>query len=405
MVHTQKKYNTTLFILLLILSAAIMVPVFYAGNFLMRESDFPPHYVFAMEIFSINPVDYSLPHIVAYPIYHIMLKGIAELLKFSLSLATTVSYKTASIIMGVVFNLFTVFVVRKIFRVLVNTNDTKKLYLIDLLSAGSIFFIGICGPLTSGAFYLPQGAPNVWHNPTTLFVRPFGLLAFYSLIVIFNNYKSNNSNLKALVLFSVASGISCLAKPSFAFVLLPAAAIMTLVVIFQDFKPNFEKFGIPLLIAALPSAVILLFQFFTVSDALTGYEIDTYIKFGSQFEMTFTQSIFSTISLMLIIAFVLCATGYRYVKTNPEYMIAVLAAFVGWLQYYFIYQTGPAAGDFFWGYSLGVHVATVVSLALVMRYERRKPVVFTTFAIFSVQLFFGLWYVYKIIFEQAEYFI
>ncbi len=405
MVQTKKKYNITLFILLLILSAAIMIPVFYAGNFLMRESDFPPHYVSAMELFSINREDFSFPIILAYPTYHIILKGIAEFLKLSLSLATTVSYKTASIIMGVVFNLFTVFIVRKIFRVLVNTNDTKKLYLIDLLSAGSIFFIGICGPLTNGTFYLPQGAPNVWHNPTTLFVRPFGLLAFYSLIVIFNNYKSNNKNLKALVLFSVASGISCLAKPSFAFVLLPAAAIVTLVVIFQDFKTNFKKFGLPLLIAALPSAFILLAQYLVVADAWVEYEVETFLKFGSQFEMTFTQSIFSTISLMLIVVFVLCATGYRFVKTNPEYMIAVLAAFVGWLQYYFIYQTGPAAGDFFWGYSLGVHLATIVSLALVMQFETRKPIVFATFSIFSVQLFFGLWYVYKIIFEQAEYFI
>ncbi len=402
---STKKYNVLFFVLLLIVAVALMIPIFYAGNFLMRESDFPPHYVSAMELFSVNPEDFSFPIILAYPTYHIILKGIAEFLKSVVMLSTTVSYKTASLIMGVAFNLFTVFVVRKIFQKLVEPETTNKKYFIDLLSVCSIFFIGICGPLTNWAFYLPQGSPNVWHNPTTIFVRPFGLLAFYALIIIFNNYKANKPNIKALILFCIASAISCFAKPSYAFVLLPAAAIMTLVVIFDNFKTNFIKFGVPLLCAALPSAGILLYQYLIVASAWVDYDVKTYLKFGSQFEMTFITSIFSTISLMLPIIFIFVVLGYRFVKAKPEYSIAVISSLVGWFQYYFIYQTGPAAGDFFWGYSLSAHLATIVSLCLVMKYETRKPIVYTAFSIFGVQLFFGLWYAQKIIFEQAEYFI
>ncbi len=77
----------------------------------------------------------------------------------------------------------------------------------------------------SGDFYLGQLPPNVWHNPTLIFVMPFAVLLFFkSYELLFENKTQQDQ--KLLVQIALLIVINGLIKPSFLFTLIPSAFIV-----------------------------------------------------------------------------------------------------------------------------------------------------------------------------------
>jgi hypothetical protein len=76
----------------------------------------------------------------------------------------------------------------------------------------------------SRIFYLGQLTPNVWHNPTVIFVMPFAVLLFFkSYELLFVN--STQHDQRILIHIALLIAINALIKPSFLFTLLPSVFI------------------------------------------------------------------------------------------------------------------------------------------------------------------------------------
>ncbi len=395
----KKKYNRIPFFLFCIIATIIMVVMFTQVGVFHEQEDFPAHNLSAQEIYTTPISEMSFPLVMSYPLMHTVLKLVGLIVSFFSfgTLSLSFSIDIASVVVATIFNVITIFIVRFILTGLFSLKSTTNRYIIDFISITSVFIMGICGPLTDYKFYLPQGGPNVWHNPTFIFSRPFGIIVFFLFTGVFSTLKNNQKFKQKLVLFSLVLCISCIAKPNYAFVLLPAMGVITLIEIKDDFRHKIKTIGIPLLLSVLPAGIILIFQFIYVTGTFANGNVYTIIKFGSQFDMSFWLSVRSTISLLIIPILIFVTTGHKHLKTEAAYLLSLLTVIVGWIQYYFLYQTGEAFGDYFWGYGLSTHLAIVVSLGILLKYEKRKPVVFSAFALYLIQLFYGLQYFFGIL--------
>ncbi len=397
-----KNYKIYPFIFLCFVAVVAMAVMFTQVGVYHEQEDFPAHNLSALEIFETPISQMSFPLVMGYPLMHTTLKllgYVIHTLSFG-SLSLALSIDIASVALATFFNLLTIILVRFILNKLFAPPNKKTLYLYDFISVSSVFIMGICGYLTNFKFYLPQGGPNVWHNPTFIFVRPFGLLTFYLFILAFEAIKSGKDYKKKLVWFSVILVISCVAKPNYAFVLLPAMGILTLIELSNNFIFKLKTIGIPLLLSVLPAGVVLILQFVYVTGTFASGNVYTIIKFGSQFDMSFWLSIRSTLSLLIIPIIVFSFVGYKHVKNNSVYALTLLTVIVGWLQYYFLYQTGESFGDYFWGYGLSSHLAIFVSIGLLFKHSSNKLLTYSIILIYLLQLFYGLQYFIGILMGQ-----
>ncbi len=397
MQHT--KYKRYPFLLLCLVALVGMSMIFYEFGVNHAVGDFIAHNPSSIELFNVPVSELSFPLIISYPIMHITVKiiGLAiSLLPFA-SLSIELSTDIASVVVATSCNFATILLVRFILNKLYCPPKKSVKYLFDLISVTSVFIIGICGPLTDYKFYLPQGAPNVWHNPTFIFVRPFGLVAFYLFLRAFEAIKTEKNYLKKLCVFSFSLALSCVAKPNYAFVLMPAMGILTLIEMSDNFVYKFKKIGVPLLLSVLPAGIILILQFIYVSSTFADGNVYTIIKFGSQFDMLISLAIRSTISMLAIPLTVFAILGLRRTKSETGFLLSLLAVFVGWVQYYFLYQTGHAFGDYFWGYGLSTHLSTFISLGVLIKHEKRKHILVLVLSVYLVQLLFGFQYFSRII--------
>ncbi len=295
-------------------------------------------------------------------------------------------------------------------------------YLVDLICLGSVFFENLTGPLTEGRFYTLQGAPNPWHNPTVLMVKPFGILAFALFIRLLKKaFGGGQRCLRVAIAYAVVILLCAYAKPSHPFVLLPAFCAATLA---GMWKKRSVRPGLVILAATLPVAALLCWQFvvcfhdslpqwmvpryaYSVEelDAMERAESDTQAgadqgestgvgepvslqgsegqlpdsKVDSKFGFRFGQKLgvndpFNVIQVagvtvaacaVPLLALFFALVRDRSLFRDPSFWIALVALLVGWVERFF-FSNGPH-GDFAWGYYGAIQIATVVSLAALLR--------------------------------------
>ena len=99
----------------------------------------------------------------------------------------------------------------------------------DMLISTSIVFINtlIINPYDLN-FFVGACGPNVWHNPTLIFSKTFGLILFMLIITAYKKHKSQKNYTKELILISILSPLCMWAKPSFLLSFLPTVAIVYL---------------------------------------------------------------------------------------------------------------------------------------------------------------------------------
>ena len=110
-------------------------------------------------------------------------------------------------------------------------------------------------------YYLGQGSPNIWHNPTNIAVKGFAVLCFGLVIYILESAKTDKELLWTYIILSVLLVLSALAKPSFFQGIVPGLGLYFIfALIAKGFKTQIKRF---LLIALsfVPSACVIGFQF------------------------------------------------------------------------------------------------------------------------------------------------
>lgn len=214
--------------------------------------------------------------------------------------------------------------------------------------------------------YLGQGSPNVWHNPTTIAVRPLALLVF--LLVTAEVIKCKDREFEGGIsagkgiLIAILLVLTCLAKPSFVQIFYPA--ILTLMVLWLIiYHRKNLKLALELLFVCIPSLIVMILQFivsfYSDNKSSGGVTIAPFQVAGLR-----TDSI--PISLLLAAAFpllMLILAAIRKKVTWSEGFAWILYLW-GLLWRLLLAETGERAshGNFTWGFILGLYLVWFVGM-------------------------------------------
>ena len=347
------------------------------------------HTLFAKKLFheSLQSMAAQDPNIpiwaITYPLYHLSLKFLAFLLGGR--------YYAASYVILAFCVVLAILVYRILAYRFAAPENRKERVLCDILSICSVIFLAACSPLTQWRFYARQCGANPVHNPTILFVRPLGLLAVLFFLLFLDQYEKKEKSLKSLLGFGIFSLLSVFAKPNFAFVFLPALALLTLC---KMISKKDIKLGIYALIAALPSALAMLFQFTFVTDSTEAMHV--VLSFGSFSEFTPLEVLAVSLATFPV---PLILFSPKIFRKEMGCQVAYFALVIGWIQM-FLLTNGPS-GDFSWGYDLAVQFSTLAALAYVAKYKMPAWRRGIAWGVFAYQTVCGLIYL-ALVFLHAE---
>lgn len=283
-------------------------------------------------------------HILTYPLYHLAVGIIYKLLGLSQDAVVAFILTFCNIISAILY--------RKLFSLI---NSNKKSYFGDFASLAIMVFMPAYSFLTEFRFYARQCGPNPLHNPTIIFVRPIGI-ATSILFGLFISYYINTQKVKwnYLTGFGVLSLLSVLAKPSYAFVFLPAMGVTVLAIMMKE---KSIKLGVFSFVSVFPSLLVMLLQYIYMGK--TTSEVTMHFQFGGFSNFTFSEIIFVSIATFPVVLILLHKRNFAV--EQHWYLTGMLALLVGWLEMFFL--TEGNAGNFAWGYELAISYATLVSLA------------------------------------------
>jgi hypothetical protein len=309
--------------------------------------DYGPHEEIALSLTPGDPVGMFKAH--PEPLWHLMTYMVVKALHCRVQIA-------AGLVSGLLIALTYIaayFIIRKEVPGL----ESYEAAALDLALhlAGAIYV-----PFFNKEPYLGQGTPNIWHNPTTIAVRPIALLIFVLVgSMIIKAQKENFENGISVgrgILTGFLLVLSCLAKPSFVQVFYPA--IFTLMVIWLIlYKGRNLKTAVQLFLVCLPSLVVMIMQFvisfYSGNGNSGGITIAPFVVAGAR-----TRSI--PISMLLLLAFPLLMLILSLIKKSVSWedILGWLMLLWGLVWRLLLAEKGERIyhGNFSWGYMLAVYL-------------------------------------------------
>lgn len=229
------------------------------------------------------------------------------------------------------------------------------------LLGGVLCLVGpIYLPWFSGEYYVGQGSPNIWHNPTNIMVKPFAIISFAILLDICQLVKTN-MRVDWKKYFGLVLGLtmSALAKPSFLQGIIPAFGIFAIInlLIYRKREKFFAYFKICM--CFLPATLILLYQFYISFYYGTD---EGGIGFGWMKVIGITTKDWR-ISFILVLGFPLlyAILNIKKLYNKTEFQLCVLFLVCSYLEYACLYEKGirMAHGNFAWASQLAYAIVWI----------------------------------------------
>ena len=265
--------------------------------------------------------------------------------------------------------------------------------------------------LLVGPFYIPwynpdvytgQVTPNIWHNPTTICVRPFALTAFLLILKLLKEYEEEQKNftVRNWVLLAVVLVFCNLAKPSFVQMAVPGLAIYLIILLIRTGGKAFG-FCFQLALSFVPCVCVMLWQmvvsFGTASSAEGGIEIAWFDVMGAA-----SPSVPFSLLLSYLFPLYVVLTNIRIVKER-DVQVTFFMWLGGFLEAAMLAETGYRRyhGNFGWGYVLATFLVYVMTFRYFLRrnqeydYQNVKDrvLILGGWVIFALQFFIGIYYI------------
>ncbi|MDI9519087.1 MAG: hypothetical protein WBH68_01765 [Erysipelotrichaceae bacterium] len=348
------------------------------GNYV---SDLPCHILISQHIkYNELPTNNICSFVPPYKLFHIFVAASSYL--------TNRNYELASVLVlvltQIILYLLMLYYYKKIFK-------PKKINLSDLLIIFSLIIISSL-PFKNGNLYLPQGGPNIWHNPTYIFLRPFSLVSFFNFYLLSKN--ENDAKSINFIIFSIATLLSTYSKPSFSLPFLFASGILVAISLFKNKFKNI-KYGIKMFVSVLPTLVLMFYQYLSVNNFGA---LNTSIKFGTFLNLSFSDSIIASFCSLLYP--IISSIYILKHEKNTKYLQIVSWSYmiVSWLQYYFLYQTSFNNGDYAWGYFAALFFIYYINTITLLSNGLFKKIK-TIYILFIIQTVFGTIYFFIYLFN------
>lgn len=216
-------------------------------------------------------------------------------------------------------------------------------------------------------------SPTPWHNATYLAVRPFTIITFFVFCKILQEYEKK-INWKDNILFGIMLLISTLTKPSFTFILVPAAGLVMLFRLMKSKFKNWQAF-FKLGIFFIPTFLVLLYQFFGVFDNTTGEDTGIGIILGGSWQH-YSLNIPLSVIMGMMFPIVVLFFNWKQLKDNREYRFSWQIWAVGFITFLFFYEKGfrEVHANFCWGYMHGMFFTYMTSIIMMLlnTFKHRK---------------------------------
>lgn len=249
-----------------------------------------------------------------------------------------------------VLSLCVVAIVVMIFLILLNfLREYYSSGFVLLLTFLSLLLSAIYVPFFNKNIILPQGSPNVWHNPTLIAIKPFVFIAFMLMISFFIHSEYQN---KFKYYFLIAGTLLFCnwIKPNFVLSFLPAMAIWISIT-----YPRRWILYLKSLALVLPCIIYLSIQYFATYNSG--------IKEGIIFDFLGVMKLYSPnpyFSLFLGTAFPSLLILFRFKKVfkNPYFLVGFLNLVIAILQMMFFAEWPQRYrhANFIWGYLIALQI-------------------------------------------------
>jgi hypothetical protein len=262
-------------------------------------------------------------------------------------------------------------------------------YFIDFFSISVMLISMVIINPFSPPLYLGTGTPNVWHNPTYIFCKPFCLLVFIFLLKSYDYFIEKKEYTKMLFLLSLFSVLSMWAKPSFLMSFLPSVAI---IFIYKYFKKEISiRFLVLLAISLLPSIIPFIYTNYKVFHYPNSTE-SVIIAVGRVWN---AQSKNIPLSILLAMAFPLYVFILKVKKLSTPHLLVFINYLTAMLIYFLFAEKGFRMyhGNFSWGYKYAMFFMFLVSIEEFFFKNRPAPLLYKIgWVLFLLHLLSGLYY-------------
>ncbi len=367
--NKNKNIDVALFCILLILHTVIMFILFQRqvlGSESYYHSDMK---AYILEMQGLN-TKYSFPYPIFFKLgalFHLFVSS-PEL---SIALAATV------------LNAFSPIFLKYYMDKTLSQYEKEKLWvsLLTTVVIFSIFFVSMVY-IPGGRFlpglrfrYVGIFSPNPFHNATYMATRPFSIVCFFVFAKILLEYEKK-INWKDNIVFAVFLLLTTMTKPSFTFVLVPAAGLIMLYRLIRSRFSNFVP-TIQLGICFIPTFCALLYQFFGVFGPIEEGESGIGFGIATAWKLYSSNILFS---VLLAAAFPIAVFVFNYKEVKKEgfYRFSLQLFLMSFAQVFFLYEKGFRLPDmnFSWGYMHGIFFAFVASLLILIKntyLKNQKP--------------------------------
>lgn len=329
-------------------------------------------------------------HEIGYPLWALLTAGIMKI-------SRAPAYE-ASAIAGGILNVLTYAL---IYMYLIKDHKEEKFWIAALswllLLAGPFYI-----PWYNSEIYAGQVTPNIWHNPTTICVRPFAFVAFLTILKLLEEYEEEQKKLtvRDWLLLALALVFCNLAKPSFVQIAVPGLAVYLIVLLIRTRGKAFS-FCFQTASAFVPCVLVMLWQllvsFGTSSSADGGIEIAWFDVMGAS-----SPNIPFSMLLSYLFPVYVLLTNIRIVRER-DIQVTFFMWLGGFLEAAMLAETGYRRyhGNFGWGYVLATFLVYVVTFRYFLKrnqeydYENVKDriLVMGGWVIFLLQFAIGIYYI------------
>lgn len=230
-----------------------------------------------------------------------------------------------------------------------------------LLLVSAIYF-----PPIDPDFYLGQGSPNFWAVPTLVVVKPFALWSVLLLTELLDEQRDVDKAKYSAVWFAFSLLVGVIMKPSFMIGFAPVAGLLLL------FSVEGRGWRVPLfgMAAFAPAVGLLAYQYFTNYHSAQSKILLTWFGVWRLYSNNIPGS------MLLAMAFPLgmLVTRFRAVMSNVSLRTSWLFQIVATVQWaFFAEEKYFAAGNFSWGYNLGLTLLFVFSAVELVKWLSTDP--------------------------------
>lgn len=397
-----QRINFSIYIMTGIGLSILVFLFYYHYTWFYRDyGDFLAHYNFAMQLPNLFCMPWKefvatleFPHILSYPVWHIIVLGIQWLLTWLFpNMNDSVLYSLVIAISNTFCILAAWIVTTEILKRW--CTSINKQWIIPLLSMSTFLSGPLYVPWIIEDYYLGSVLSNPWHNPTTLVVKPLAILIFYIYVSVFDDYakqkrEKENKRLIYAALWLVLSGIC---KPSFFQMFVPALFIYCCIRLICSRGKDFLflcKIGFSVIPVCILALIQMRLSFGGEGDGIGIGWMYVWKNF-CQYPL-----LAAVLSIAFILAVYICIN--KEIIKNQMAQLGIITLLSGMLQFMLLYKKVAAfAGDFAWGAMLAIWIVNIVSIIQLLNIKTlRKSSMIICWTIYAFQFILGVMYMWSV---------